>query len=184
MRGGERGATPAPAGTGAEPPQVFRLRTERDREAALAALATTVEAWAGEWTAQGDGGELRVPVEAGLRRGFLRARVSAAAVSGGSEVVLEVVEARWWVHRAAVALLLGAAIPALAGALWPFYPAVGPLVPLGLGLGVASWLAILARLRHRGSAELLADVEAAMEEPRGGSGEGEEAEAPPAVTPR
>ncbi|HEV8237889.1 MAG TPA: hypothetical protein VGS57_00810 [Thermoanaerobaculia bacterium] len=162
MRGQPGQAT---AGAVAEAPPVLRLQTARDRAAALAAVASTVEDWNGEWTAAGDGGgELRLPVEAGLRRGFVRGRVTATAAAAGSELALEIVESRWWVHRVAVALLLGAAIPASAGVLWPFVPAVAPLVPLGLVLGAAAWLAILARLRHRGPAEFLSDVEAALDE--------------------
>jgi len=182
MRGEERTA-PAPVETGAASPQVLHLRTERDREAALAAVSATVEAWGGAWTAQGDGDELRVPVEAGLRRGFLRARVTATNAGPGSELTIEIVEARWWVHRVAVALLLAAAVPAVAAVLWPFYPAVAPLVPLGLVLGAAAWLAILARLRHRGAAELAADVEAALKEPDAGAAATAELPPPP-VAPR
>ena len=174
------GARETPAGTESRPPQVLRLQTTRDRAGALAAVASTVEDWSGEWTATADGGELRLPVEAGLRRGFVRGHVTATAANGGSALTLQIVEARWWVHRIAVALLLGAAIPAVAGVLWPFVPAVAPLVPLGLVLGVASWLAILARLRHRGPAEFLADVEAALEEPKAGVAE----DPPPPIAPR
>ena len=182
MRRGESGS--APVATGAEPPLVFELRTERDLEKALAALAWTVEDWGGEWTASGNGGELRVPVEAGLRRGFVRARVTATATSRGSELTIEIVEARWWMHRVAVALLLGAAVPAMAGVLWPFVPAVAPLVPLGLVLAAAAWLAILARLRHRGTAEFLRDVETALEAPTTVATAAAE-DAPPApVSPR
>jgi len=176
-------ARETPAGAASGPPQVLRLRTTRDRAAALAAVASTVEDWSGEWTAAGDGGDLRLPVEAGLRRGFVRGRVTATAANGGSELALEIVEARWWVHRVSVALLLGAAVPAMAGVLWPFVPAVAPLVPLGLVLGAASWLAILARLRHRGPAEFLADVELALEQPKGGD-EQRSAEKPPPIAPR
>src|SRR6185369_11818974 len=179
MRGQAR---ETPAGTESRSPQVLRLQTTRDRAAALAAVASTVEDWSGEWTATGDGGELRLPVEAGLRRGFVRGHVTATAANGGSELALQIVEARWWVHRIAVALLLGAAIPATAGVLWPFVPAVAPLVPLGLVLGVASWLAILARLRHRGPAEFVADVEAALAEPQSGFSVAEAP--PPPIAPR
>ncbi len=178
-----REARTAPAEVSAQTPQVLRLCTDRDPAAALAALVSTVEDWGGEWTPSGEGGELRLPVEAGLRRGFVRACATATAEGRGSELTLEVVDARWWVHRTALALLLGAAVPAIAGVLWPFYPALAPLVPLGLVLGAASWLAILARLRHRGPAEMLADVEAALKAPKSG-GADEAEEPPPPVTPR
>ena len=183
-------ATPAAAfpsetvrGPRGESLPVFRLRSDRDGAAALAALAATVEAWNGEWNAAGDGGELRVPLEAGLRRGFARGRVTATAVGHGSELAIEVVEARWWVHRIAAALLFGAAVPAVAAVLWPFYPALAPLVPLGLVLGAAAWLAILARLRHRGPAELVADVDAALSAPAPAAADEIDAP-PPAIAPR
>ena len=175
-------ARETPAGASGAP-QVLRLQTTRDRAAALAAVASTVNDWNGEWTAAADGGDLRLPVEAGLRRGFVRGRVTATAASAGSELALEIVEARWWVHRIAVALLLGAAVPAMAGVLWPFVPAVAPLVPLGLVLGAAAWLAILARLRHRGPAEFLSDVEGALEEAKTGAAAPAE-ETPPPIAPR
>jgi hypothetical protein len=178
-----RAAGETPAGATLGPPPILRLQTIRDREAALAAVVSTVEEWSGEWTPAGDGGELRLPVEAGLRRGFVRGRVSASATSGGGELALEIVEERWWVHRVAVALLLGAAVPAMAGVLWPFVPAVAPLVPLGLVLGAAAWLAILARLRHRGPAEFLSDVEAALESAEAGVAAPAE-EPPPPIAPR
>lgn len=171
-----------PAGTAPGPPQVLRLRTPRDRAAVLAAVASTVEDWGGEWTTAGDGGELRLPVEAGLRRGFVRGRATTTAAST-SELTLEIVEERWWMHRVALALLLGAAVPAMAGVLWPFVPAVAPLVPLGLVLGAASWLAILARLRHRGPAEFLAAVESALEAPTTVAAATAD-EPPPPVAPR
>ena len=177
-----RGEEPA-APASAESPQIFRLRSQRDREAALAALATTVEDWQGEWKPSGQGGELRVPVEAGLRRGFLHARATATTADRGSELAIEVIESRWWVHRTAFALLLGAAIPAVAVVLWPFYPPIAPLVPLGLVLGAAAWLAILARLRHRGVPEFVADVEATLNEQRSGAAATVE-EPPPPVAPR
>jgi len=172
-----------PAAATSAPPRVLRLQTSRDRAAALAAVTSTVEDWGGEWIAAGDGGELRLPVEAGLRRGFVRGRVAVTGASAGCELALEIVEERWWVHRVAVALLIGAAVPATAGVLWPFFPAVAPLVPLGLVLGAAAWLAILARLRHRGPAEFMAELEAAIDEPRTGA-EAAAEEPPPPIAPR
>jgi hypothetical protein len=177
-------ARQTPAAAESAPPRVVSLPITRDRTAALAAVASTVEDWGGEWTAAADGGELRLPVEAGLRRGFVRGHVRVTSASGVSELALEIVEERWWVHRVAVALLLGAAVPAMAGVLWPFVPAVAPLVPLGLVLGAASWLAILARLRHRGPQEFVADLEATLDEPKhSGDAAGPE-NAPPPIAPR
>ncbi|HEV8632208.1 MAG TPA: hypothetical protein VGV61_17975, partial [Thermoanaerobaculia bacterium] len=130
---------------------------------ATAALGTAVTDWGGEWTSHGTSGDLRLPVRAGLRHGLLRGRATATGAVGGCELAVEIVEAEWELQRSAVMLLLTAAVTGLAGVLWPFFPPLAPLVPLGLVLGASAWLVILARLENRGPAELLVDVEAALE---------------------
>jgi hypothetical protein len=147
----------------ATPPRRHALRTEAATADALLALGRAVEAWGGEWTARNDGGELRLPVRAGLRAGVIHGRADTSAVaSDANELAIAVVSEEWELQRAAVALLVGAGIPALAVVLWPFVPALAPLVPAGLVLAAACWLAILARLRHHGIDELLAEVEAEL----------------------
>jgi hypothetical protein len=140
------------------------LRTDRDAEASLAALAEAAGEWGGEWERDGTGGRLALPVHAGLRRGVVQVQASAHDLASGSELVLRVEEARWELRRSAALLLLVALLGALAATLWPFVPALEPFPPLGLILAVAAWLAVLGRLRHRGLRELLAEVEDRLEE--------------------
>ena len=176
-------ATISDSGAGGPPgtPRVYRLRSPHAAETVLAACATAVDDWGGEWTARESGAELQLPVHAGLRRGIAKARATAARSGGGSELAIEVEETNWWLHRSAVVLLVTAAITAVGVVLWPFFPALANLVPLGLILGASVWLAFLARLRHAGPAEFLAHVEETLEEP---ARETNVEEPPPPIAPR
>lgn len=163
----ESNATITDSGPGGPPgaPRVYRLRSPHTVEKVLAACATAVEDRGGEWTARENGGELRLPLHAGLRRGIANARATVARSGGGSELSIEVDETNWWLDRSAVVLLVTAAIAAVGLVLWPFFPALAKLAPLGLILGASVWLVILARLRHAGPVEFLAHVEEALKEP-------------------
>ena len=101
-------------------------------------------------------------MQAGLRRGLARGRAKVTPSSGGSELVLEVDATTWRLDRAAVLLLVIAALAALALVAWPFWPPLTKFAPLGLVLGASAWLVILARLRHEGPKELLAQIEEAL----------------------
>jgi hypothetical protein len=166
------------AGGGPETARVYRRSLRSEAPAALAALAEVVEEWGGEWTPSEAGGDLLLPARAGLRYGLVRGRARSTPRAGGCELVVEVTQERWALNRAAVVLLVTAGVTSLAGVLWPFYPALGVFAPLGLVLGASAWLAILARLRHQGPAELLADVEAALDERQ------QPLDPPPPITPR
>jgi hypothetical protein len=160
------------AGVRSDSGREYRVQTVAQTAAALAGLAAAVDDWGGEWSSREGGGDLTLPVQAGLRHGLLRAHATAAARAGGCDLALVVDEERWALDRASVLLLGTAAVTSLAAVLWPFVPAVEKVAPLGLVLGATAWLAVLARLRHRGPAELLAEVEAAL-------AEGREPEPPP-----
>lgn len=184
-RAAESSATITDSGPGGPPgaPRVYRLRSPHAAEKVLAACATAVEDWGGEWGAREGGGELKLPVHAGLRRGLAKARATAArsGTASGSELSLAVDDTHWWLDRSAVVLLVTAALAALALVLWPFFPALAKLAPLGLILGASVWLVVLARLRHAGPAELLAQVGEALEEP---VSEAKAAEPPRPIAPR
>lgn len=136
------------------------LDAQRDRETVLATLAEVAELWGGEWRREGNGGALELPVQAGLRHGLLDLRVETTALGvAGTRLELRVERERWVLHRAAVGMLVIAGLGSLAGVLWPFFPALGTVLPLALVLGVGAWLGVLSRLRNRGVRELLAEVE-------------------------
>lgn len=160
------------------PPRVYRVSLATEAGAVLDAFGEVVVESGGEWTPAQGGGDLVLPVRAGLRYGLVRGRARALPRAGGCELALEVIEERWALNRSAVLLLATAGLTSLAGVLWPFFPALTPFAPLGLVLGASAWLAILARLRHQGPAELLAEVEAALD------GDRPHGEPPPPITPR
>ena len=55
----------------------YRLEVEATPERALAAVAAVAEDWGAEWAPEPGGGQLYLPVVAGLRRGLLSGRLTA-----------------------------------------------------------------------------------------------------------
>ncbi|MEZ5330502.1 MAG: hypothetical protein R2991_00295 [Thermoanaerobaculia bacterium] len=128
---------------------------------ALAEAARALEEWGGLWHPGIDGGRLELPVTAGLRRGVVTARLAAASERGGSRLDLEVESSRWEIHRSAVMVLLLGAAGALSVTLWPFFPALLSVAPVGGILAFVAWLLIVSRLRTSGPEEFLAGLAAA-----------------------
>jgi hypothetical protein len=129
-------------------------------ERALAVLERTAEAWGAEFEREGEGGALLLPVVAGLRRGFLRGRVSVTRAPGGARLVFAVGESAYRLHRTAVVILVLALTGAVATVLWPFFPRLLVLAPVGLALGLGAWLLVVSKLTNSGAEEFLAEVAA------------------------
>lgn len=127
---------------------------------ALAEVARVVEDWGGRWQPGIGGGRLELPVTAGLRRGVLAGRLAIARHPAGSRLSLEIEESRWQVHRSGVAVLLLGAAGALSVTLWPFFPALLGLAPLGGVLAFVAWFLIVSRLRSSGAEEFLEQLAA------------------------
>lgn len=127
----------------------------------LAEAARAAGDWGGLWHPAIDGGRLELPVTAGLRRGVVEARVAVAAVGGGSRLDLEVESSRWELHRSAVMVLLLGAAGALSVTLWPFFPSLLSVAPVGGILAFVAWFLIVSRLRTSGPEEFLAELAAA-----------------------
>jgi hypothetical protein len=145
-------------------------------EAALAALARTAEEWGGdleplEPLERADGGGsaplLRLPVVAGLRRGWVSGAVTAVAVEGGARVTFHEQDGESYVHAPAVAVLAIAGLGGLLTVVWPFYPRLLAVAPLGAVLALSGWFLILARLRTSGPREFLEAVTAEVGRERG-----------------
>lgn len=132
-------------------------------DAALGAVARAADDWGAEYTPEGwTGGRLVLPVVAGLRRGLVTARVTAApAGDDGTRLVLAVEEAVYRLHLASIVLLLLALAGAVTTVVWPFFPRLLAIAPLGLALALAAWLLVIARLANSGPEEFLAQVAAA-----------------------
>jgi hypothetical protein len=128
---------------------------------ALRALGAAAEEWGADFApaaAGGPGGELRLPVVAGLRRGLLSGPVAVAPAGHGSRVVFRPAAQDYYLETSAVAMQLLAAAGALLSVSWPLFPRLLPVAPLGVVLAVGGWFLVLSRLRGKGPEEFLASV--------------------------
>lgn len=132
-----------------------QIELDLPAEASLAAVAAVAAEWGARWEPDGWGGRLTLPVVAGLRRGKLIGRVHARAQGKGTRLSLDIDSERLTVNRPAVAVLAGGGAGGLAVALWPFWPPLLGLVPLGAVLALSAWFLVTSRLRHAGAAEFL-----------------------------
>jgi hypothetical protein len=141
-----------------------------DTKLVLRAVERAAEDWGAGWQAGIAGGRLELPVSAGLRHGRMSARVdleglegSSAGGSSGDEgprtrVVLRPERAEYHLWTPAVVILVVAVAGALLTVIWPFFPKLLPLAPIGAILGLSAWFLIVTRLQNRGPEEFLALV--------------------------
>jgi hypothetical protein len=112
----------------------------------------------GPGTPNGPGGRLRLPVVAGLRRGWITGPLAVEAAGQGSRVTFRPATQDYYLETSSVAVLAMAGAGALLTVAWPLFPGLLPGAPFGAVLAVAGWLLIVSRLRARGPAEFLASV--------------------------
>jgi hypothetical protein len=134
------------------------------RERVLRAIASTAEEWDATWQpgAEADPGTLYLPIVAGLRRGFLEARVTTAPDGSGVDVRVEPLREELHLQWNAVVVLGLAALGALTAVLWPFVPALQPLLPFALLIALSGWFLVVTRLRSSGVEEFFAAVGKAL----------------------
>ena len=131
---------------------------------ARAALTKAAEMWGAELDATETAGRLRLPVQAGLRRGWIEGGLAIELAPEGSRLTFRPASADYSLQISLVALLvLGAAGAALV-VLWPFYPPLLPIAPFGAIVALATWFLGLARLRSAGPEEFLETVAAVVGE--------------------
>lgn len=114
-------------------------------------LDQAVTAWGAERAGRLSGGTIHLPVLAGLRRGVMLVRTRL--VDGRLD--LEVESESWKLHRGAAVILAGGALGAGSLVLWPFFPALLAVAPIGIFLAIGAWLLVAARLRNAGPHEFL-----------------------------
>jgi hypothetical protein len=112
----------------------------------------------GSWGRGATGGQLRLPVAAGLRRGWVSGPLAIEESAQGSRVTFTPVAQDYYLETSAVAVLVMAGAGALLSVAWPLFPGLLPTAPFGMVLAVAGWMLIVSRLRARGPAEFLATV--------------------------
>lgn len=121
-------------------------------------LSQHAQAWGAVWQAIDDSsGDLDLPVVAGIRRGFRRYRLSWQGIPLVLRASLS--EEQLEVQRGSVMLLIVGGLGGLASVLWPLYPGILAVVPLGLVLAVGAWILVVARLRSSGLEEFLDELE-------------------------
>lgn len=165
------GSTPEePSGPSLQPgppldePREYRRQVDEHPAATINLVAQLAEDWGGLWQPEGAlRGRLGIPVSAGLRRGWVAGPLEAAHDPDrrGEEATLLVFRAEvgeYRVDRAAVAVLMIAGLAGIAAMLAPFVPALLGFLPLGMILGLAAWLMVIARLRNSGPDEFLEQV--------------------------
>lgn len=81
--------------------------------------------------------------------------------SGGSRLELAVEERHYRLRTAALAILLLGAAGTLVATLWPLFPRLLGLVPLGIVLALGAWFLVVSRLRVAGPEEFLQQIERA-----------------------
>ncbi len=133
---------------------------------ALRALSQVAEDWGGDWRGSISGGHLELPVSAGLRYGRLTGQVSVrTADGGGTEVVFQPEKSEYRLWTRAVVILGLSGFGALVTVVWPFYPRLLGLAPVGALLGLSAWFLIVSQLRNEGADEFLEMVAALAEAP-------------------
>ncbi len=137
----------------------FEVECEAPPERVLPAVATVAAEWDAQWDPGRGGGQLYLPVVAGLRRGLLSGRLEArASAGGGTRLTLAAETTHWRVHRSAAAVLVLGAAGAVPVMLWPLSAELLALAPVGLVFIFLAWFMVVSRLRTLGAEEFLEAV--------------------------
>lgn len=131
---------------------------------AVAAVGRAAEAWGADYERGLDGGRIELPVAAGIRHGLARGQVRVQRSGAGSSVSFHTEESVFRVHTSAVALLAMAAAGGVLTVLWPFFPKLLPLAPLGGIVALAGWFLVVSRLTTSTPDDFLRLVAALAEE--------------------
>ncbi|MEE2775788.1 MAG: hypothetical protein VYE73_03375 [Acidobacteriota bacterium] len=145
----------------------LQVELEGSLDEALEAVGEAADLWGGEWQRLGTGGQLILPVSAGIRHGHIAGQLSTKKRSGQVELELFPERTYYRVHLPSLMVLLFGAIGGLFIVVVPFFPALFPLVPAGILLSIAAWFLVVARLKTRGVSEFFELVRDLVETPPG-----------------
>ena len=137
----------------------YEIELDLTPDEALEALSDGADAWNGTWHRQGTGGQLTLPVAAGVRYGVLYGSVSVQPSGEGVRVTYHVDRSEYATNAGAVRILALGALGVLAMLAWPLLPGTSPnLAGSGFILILLAWLVVGRKLRHRGAADFLASL--------------------------
>jgi hypothetical protein len=134
------------------------IELAREPREALSAAKRAASEWGAELAPGEGGGRLRLPVIAGLRRGWMEGELAADPRSGGdggTRLSFRVERQEHHLQLPAVAFLVLGAAGGILLLLWPFFPRLLRLAPLGAVLALAAWFLVLSRLQTSGPQEFL-----------------------------
>ena len=114
----------------------------------LEAVDEAAQMWGAGWQPTDQGGQLRLPVVQGLRRGIVQGTLSAASEDTGTSLRFDVEETSYTINRSAIAILLLGGIGGLTIVFWPLSPMVLQFAPIGAVLALVAWLMVVSRLRN------------------------------------
>lgn len=132
---------------------------------ALKAVEKAAEAWGADWQRGIDGGRLDLPLAAGIRHGLAKGSLAVERRGEGSSVSYRTEEAIYVVRTAPVAILAMAGAGGLLTVIWPFFPALLPLAPLGGIIALSGWFLVVSRLSTSTPDDFLRLVAQIAEEP-------------------
>ncbi len=137
----------------------YEIELDLTPDEALEALSDGADAWNGTWYRQGTGGQLTLPVAAGVRYGVLYGSVSVQPSGEGVRVTYHVDRSEYATNAGAVGILALGTLGVLAMLAWPLLPGTSPnLAGSGFILILLAWLVVGRKLRHRGAADFLASL--------------------------
>ena len=133
---------------------------------ALSVLRRTAEDWGAELQESGGGGQLHLPVLAGMRRGLVSGPVEIRPAGEGSRLTFRPETSIYYVQTQAVMILLLSVAGGLLTVLWPFFPRLLSVAPFGAVVALGGWFLVVSRLRTSGPDDFLKAVAAQANAPQ------------------
>ncbi len=137
---------------------------------ALRSIQELAEPWGAEWQEDGNGGRLKIPVSAGLRRGWVLGTLKIESSDRGLKLLFEEEESDYRLLRPAVGFLLLSSAGGLFSMISPFFahrrPELLGAAPLAFFLALGGWFLVISQLRNSGPEEFLEEVAKDLPSPK------------------
>lgn len=138
-------------------PPALERRLEAPVETCREAVEEAAEIWGAAY--ESGSGELVLPLSAGISQGRLGGRLSLEPEGDATRLRFEPREQSFRLRWNVVVVLLFAAAGGAISVLWPVFPGLLPLAPLGIGLVLAAWFLVLSRLTTNGPEDFVGLIE-------------------------
>ena len=137
--------------------------------AALLSIRQLADLWGADWQGEGNSGRLKLPVSAGLRRGWVSGTLRVEPLGEDLRLRFEEQESDYRLLWPAVGFLLLSSVGGLFSMVWPFFAHARPellaAAPLAFFLALGGWFLVISRLRNSGPEEFLEEVAKNLEPP-------------------